>query len=185
MHKVKRIPRGIWVAILLIIIFQVLFDPLSTVEHLGERLQARIYLPAAREKWESQGISHYIFDIQGYVPLLCMFGGRIEVKDRVVIPGLISDVDTDPIAGLSPGFSGLKNPPLCNDQNYTMPLLFDEIERWLKDSPLSITQISFDPQYGFISSFKFGNPGGRGLLNPIVSDCCGGFAIENFQVLDE
>ena len=181
----KRIPRKIWVAVLIAIIFQLVFDPLSSVQSLGEYFQARIFLPAAREKWKSQNITHYRFDIQGYFPLLCMFGGMIEVKDGVVIPGLINDIDMDPIMGLSPGFSGLENPPLCNDQNYTMPLLFDEIEFWMKDSPLSITQISFDPQYGFISSFKFGNPGGRGLLNPMVSDCCGGFTIEKFQVLDE
>ena len=184
MHKLKRIPRGICAAILLVILFQVLLDPLSSILYLGERLQARIYLPSAREKWESQGISHYRFDIQGYIPLVCMFGGGIEVKDGLVIPDQRSDAD-DPDALLAPGFSGIEDPPLCNAQSYTMPQLFDEIERWLKDSPLSITQISFDPQYGFISSFKFGNPGGRGLLNPIVSDCFGGFTIENFQVLDE
>jgi len=110
--------------------------------------------------------------------------GGVEVNDGVVIPGPRSDAD-DPKALLPPGFSGLNEPSLCNDQNYSMPLLFDEIEGWLQDSPGSITQISFNPQYGFISSFKFGNPGGRGWLSPIISDCCGGFAIENFQVLDK
>ena len=184
MHKVKRILHRIWVAILLVIIFQVLLDPLSSILYLGERLQARIYLPIARNRWESHRISHYRFDIQGYIPLVCMFGEGIEVKDGMVIPGQRSDAD-DPDALLAPGFSWIEDPPLCNVQTYTMPLLFDAIERWLKDSPLSITQISFDPQYGFISSFKFGNPGGWGLLNPVVSDCCGGFKIENFHVLDE
>ena len=184
MHKVKHIPRKIWVAILLIVLFQVLFDPLSSVQHLGERLQARFYLSTAREKWEAQGIRHYRFDFKGYVPLVCVFGGGVEVNDGVVILGPRSDAD-DPQVLLSLGFSGLNEPSLCNDQNYSMPLLFDEIERWLQDSPGSIMQISFDPQYAFISSFKFGNPGGRGWLSPIISDCCGGITIENFQVLDE
>ena len=185
MHKVKRIPRKIWVVILLVVLLQVLFDPLSSVQHLGERLQAHIYLPTAREKWESQGIRHYRFAIRGYVPLVCIFGGGIEVKDGVVIPGPRSDADTNSTALLSPGLSGLEEPALCDYRNYSMPLLLDEIEHWLDHYPESITQISFDPQYGFVSSFSFGNSGGRGLLSPIISDCCGGFTIENFQVLDK
>ena len=185
MHKIERIPRWIWVAILLVVLFQFLFDPLSSLLYLGERLQARIYLPAARKKWESQGIKHYKFDIKGYFPLVCIFGGSIEVKDGVIIPGPRSDANTDLNAQLLPGFSDKKDPPLCNYENYTIPLLFDETERWLMHSPASITQISFDSQYGFISSFGFGRPGGQGWLSPSVSDCCGGFTIEKFQVLDK
>lgn len=184
MHRIKRIPRWIWVVILLVVLFQFLFDPLSDLLYLGERLQARIYLPTARAKWEAQGINHYRFDIRGYSPLVCIFGGGIEVKDGQVIASPRSDAG-DPDVLLFPGFSGITEPPICNYHSYTMPLLFDEIERWLQDSPNLITQISFDPQYGFVSSFGFGNPGGRGLLNPIISDCCGGFTIENFQILDE
>ena len=184
MAKKNRISRGVWTVIVLVVLTQILFDPFSSLQHLGERLQARIYLPTARGKWEVQEITHYTFNINGYYPLLCMFGGKIEVKDGVVIPDLRSDA-YDPNAQLSPGFSGVKEPPLCNYKNYTIPLLFDEVERWLQYTPFSITQISFDPQYGFISSFKFGNPGGRGLLSPVIFDCCGGFSIEGFQVLDK
>lgn len=86
---------------------------------------------------------------------------------------------------LSPGFTVLKDPPLCDYQVYTMSLLFDELERWLKDEPFAITRISFDQKYGFISRLGFGNCGGRGLLSPVVSDCYGGFTIENFRVLDD
>ena len=181
----KRIIKWLWLVAIIVLLIQILFDPLSSFIHLSESLQARLYLPAARQKWESQEIAHYKFDINGYFPLVCIFGGSIEVKDGVVIPSPGSEADTDSMAQLSPGFSRVESPPLCNYRNYAMPLLFDEIERWSKDAPLSITQISFDPQYGFVSGFKFGNPGGRGLLNPNVSDCCGGFTIENFQVLDK
>ena len=166
--------------ILMGFVFQILFDPLSSFLRLGESLQARAGLPAARKRWESQEITHYRFDIQGYVPLVCMFGGNIEVKDGTVIhTGSRSD------SQLSPNLTAIKDPPLCNYEIYTMPQLFDEMERWLRESPLSISRISFDQKYGFVSSFGFGNCGGQGLLSPIISDCAGGFTIENFHVLDD
>lgn len=169
---------------LFIVVIQVLFDPLSDLQHRAERRQARLYLPTVRQKWEAQGITHYRFDIRGYVPLACMFGGGIEVKDGEVIPGEGSDAG-EPGTMLYPGFAEMDNLPLCNSQNYSMPGLITLIENWLEESPSSITEISFDLQYGFISSFSFGSPGGNGLLSPTISDCCGGFTIENFQVLGD
>jgi len=179
MHAKKNFVIAALVFILAGFVIQILFDPLSSLLGLGENLQARIGLPAARKKWESQKVTHYKFDIQGYVPLVCMFGGNIEVKDGAVVhTGPRSDVR------LTPGLTGIGDPPICNYKIYTVPLLFDELERWLRESPFSVSEISFDPEYGFISKFGFGNCGGRGLLNPIVSDCAGGFTIENFQVVD-
>lgn len=179
MRTKKRIAKKVLIVILAGFVIQILFDPLSGFMSLGETLQARIGISGARKKWEAQRITHYTFDIQGYVPLVCMFGGNIEVKDGVVI-------HTSPRSDgqLTPNLTILKEPSLCNYQIYTMPELFHELERWLREAPLSISEISFDPEYGFISSFGFGNCGGLGLLNPIVSDCSGGFTIENFQVLD-
>lgn len=180
MRVKKKIVKAVLVFILAGIVTQILFDPLSDFFRLSESLQARIGLPSARRKWESQNIAHYTFDIQGYVPLVCLFGGNIEVKDGLVVHmGPRSD------GRLTPNLTLIEDPPLCNYQIYTMPLLFDELERWLRESPLSVSQISFDPKYGFISSFHFGSSGGRGVLSPTISDCCGGFTIENFRVLEK
>ena len=183
----KRIVTTVLILLLAVSIFQILFDPLSSFMHFSESLQARIVLPHARQKWESHEITHYKFDIRGGASLVCIFGGNIEVKDgKVVHTGPRSDAGTEQNPFLDAGFSNSEYlPAICNYKNYTMPLFFDELERWLHNSPFSINQISFDPEYGFVSHFGFGNCGGRGLLNPIVSDCAGGFSIENFQVLDE
>ena len=179
MRAKKKFVKAVLVFILAGFVIQILFDPLSDFFRLGESLQARIGLPAARKKWELQRVTHYKFDIQGYIPLVCMFGGNVEVKDGIVIhTGPRSD------ARLTAGLTGIENPSICNYKTYTMPLLFDELERWLRESPLSVSEITFDLKYGFISNFGFGSFGGRGLLNPIISDCCGGFSIENFQVLE-
>lgn len=170
--------------LLLLVLIQALFDPLTELQHLAERLQARLDLPAASQKWKAKGITHYRFDIRGSVPLVCIFGGGIEVRDGMTTPEPPSN-EGEPGAMLFPGFSRAKDPPLCNNQNYTMPGLFKVVEDWLAQSPASINEISFDPEYGFISSFSFGTPGGNGLLSPTISDCCGFFTIENFQVLDD
>ena len=173
----KRIVKVVLVFILVASVIQVLFDPLSGFLGLSQSLEAWLGLPAARTRWESQNITHYTFDIQGYVPLACLFGGNIEVKDGIVVrTGPRSD------GLLSPGLPSLKEPSLCNLQTYTMPMLFDELER---QSLLSVSEISFDPEYGFTSRFGIGSPGGHGILNPRVSDCCIGFSIENFRILEK
>jgi hypothetical protein len=170
--------------LLFFVLLQLLFNPFSSLQHAGNRLQARLYLPSARQKWDAQGIHHYRFDIRGSVPLVCIFGGGIEVRDGVVIPVVPSNAGESG-AMLYASFPEIEAPPLCNVQNYTMSGLFNLVETWQAESPSSITQISFDRQYRFISSFSFGNPGGSGLLSPTVSDCCGFFVIENFQILDD
>lgn len=180
MRTRRRLLKTVLILLLAGIVIQILFDPLSSLLRLGEGLQARISLPGARRKWEEQGIQHYTFDIQGYVPLVCMFGGNIEVKDGIVVQtGPRSD------GQLTTGLTAKNEIPLCNYQIYTMPLLFDELDRWLREAPLSVSEVSFDPSFGFISSFHFGISGGRGMLNPRINDCCGGFSIENFQVLEK
>lgn len=180
MLKNKRAVPTALILFLAVSSVQILFDPLSGLLGLGQSLEARLGLPAARTRWESQNITHYTFDIQGYVPLACVFGGSIEVQDGIVVhAGPRSD-------GLfTPGLAAVKEPPLCNYQIFTMPMFFDELERLLRRSPLSVTEISFDPKYGFISGLRIGSSGGHGILNPRVSDCCSGFSIENFRVLEK
>jgi len=177
----KRIGKKVWVALAVVIVVQVLFDPLTSLIELMEGYQAQIGLPSARQKWESQNISHYKFDIKGYVPLACIVGGSVEVKDGVVIkigPSSTAVESDNPF--LDTGFTSMEHPFLCNYKNYTIPSFFD----YLSEHPNSITGISFDLDYGFISHYRFGSSGGHGLLSPRIYDCCGGFGISNFQMLD-
>ena len=186
MKTLKRINKTVWIVLVILLVIQILFDPLSPLVYWSKNFQARVRLSPSRHKWESQGITHYKFDIRGYVPLVCIFGGSVEVKDEEVIhTGPSSDVISQADPFLDMGFRRMENPFLCNYQNYTITKLFDEIERYKKESPSIISGISFDPKYGFISGFGFGSSGGKGLLSPRISDCCGGFSIRNFHVLDE
>lgn len=176
----------VWIVLAVVAAVQILFDPLSSILYFSQGVKAKLFLSQARQKWETQNITHYKFDIKGGVPLVCFFGGNIEVKDGTVIRrGPSSDAGMPSNPFLDAGFVKMEDPVLCNYMNYTIPLLFDMVQQWTKGKPFYVTQISFDPKYGFISGFSFGNSGGNGLLSPGISDCCGGFSIRNFQVLDE
>jgi len=183
MDAKKRIRRKVWTILLIGLVIEIVFDPLSSLVDLSENIQARIGLPSARTRWDAQKINHYKFDIQGFVPFYCTINGSIEVKDgKVMGTGSRSDVDVD-VFFLPDG--GGNTPFLCDYHNYIVPSLFDELQRGLRDPPSSITRISFDRSHGFISYLRFGSPGGWGLLSPKISDCCSWFTIENFQILDE
>jgi hypothetical protein len=182
MKPKKRINKTVWIALIVGVAFQVLFDPLSSLMHLSESVQARIGLPYARRKWEAQGITHYKFDIRGYVPLVCIVGGSVEIENGVVVhTGPSTDALTRGEPDLDLGFWPTASLPLCDYRNYTIPIFFDMVEQYSR----SITQISFDPKYGFISRFRLGSPGGYGLLSPRIFDCCSNFRVFNFIVLDE
>ena len=176
----KRIKNKIWIILLVGLIIEVLFDPLSSLMQWGESLQARIGMPYARRKWDSQGITHYKFHIQGAIPMVCLFGGNVEVKDGKVI-----HTSVDHRSDLDLGFSLIDGPPLCNYRNYTISRLFDQVQQSESPWPLSTANISFDPKYGFVSRYGFSSCGGRGLLSPRIFDCSGGFTITDFQVLDD
>jgi len=184
MKSRRRINKKVWVILLMAgLVIEFLFDPFSSLLNVSENIQARVGLPSAQTRWDAQMINHYKFDISGSIPLVCSFNGNIEVRDRKVVNlGKRSDADSD-VFFLSEGEANL--PALCDYRTYTVPLLFDELQRWLQESPLSITRISFNAKYGFISRVRVGSPGGWGLLSPRIFDCCTNIEIQNFQVLRE
>ena len=181
MKTKTRSRKALWIALAVLLVIEVLFDPLSLLIESAEKYQARVGLPIARQKWESQNVTHYKFDIRGFFHV-CIIGGSVEVKDGVIIktgPSSVAIETGNPL--LDFGFSHMDYPPLCNCKNYTISIFFDYAEKYLT----STSEISFDPEYGFISGVRWGGDGGFGLLNPRVSDCCSGFTITNFQVLEE
>jgi len=187
-HKIQ-IGRIVWGILIAFLIVEVLFDPYSEIKRWSEYQQAKFGLPGARENWEAQSITHYTFDVTAATPHLCIWGANIEVNNNIVIhTGKIKDHDYWDFPMGVPQNSGQFPAEMffiCDYKNYTVPQLFYYLEQQLKVSQHSVTSISFDTEYGFISQFGFGSPGGRGLLNPKIYDCCGGFKIFNFVVLDE
>jgi hypothetical protein len=182
MKILKRINKTVWVVLIILLVVQVLFDPLSPLVEAAENYQAQTGLPKARYKWDLQGITHYKFDIRGHVPNACIVGGSVEVQNEKVIhlgPSTESIKKAEPF--LDVGFWTMDDPPICNSKNYTFSSFFAMIENQLG----SVTQISFDLDYGFISSFQLGSSGGHGLFSMRLFDCCSNFRVFNFVVLNE
>jgi hypothetical protein len=184
----KRNKKNIWVVLIILLVIQILFDPLSPILHVSQSAKAKLLLPLARQKWESQGVTHYSYDVYAFSQM-CFMGANIEVDDGVVVhAGPVKNPDPwDMIQGVrqqNPGF-----PPdtwfLCNYKNYTVPNWFDHLEKKVQITRSTGTSISFDNKYGFISRFRLDWSSGNGLLEPKIRSCCYGFRIWNFQVLDE
>ena len=184
----KRINKAVWVVLIMLLVIQVLFDPLSPILNFSQIAKAKLLLPVAREKWEAQGVTHYSYDVYAFSQM-CFLGANIEVDDGVVFhAGPVKNPDPwDMLQGIPQ--KNLDFPPetwfLCDYKNYTVPALFDYLEKQVHITRSKGTFISFDNTYGFVSYFRLDWSSGYGLLSPKVSSCCSGFRIWNFQVLDE
>lgn len=185
MDTIKRINKKVWIVLIIGLVIQILFDPLSRIPILSENIQARVGFPNARAKWEAQNIAHYSFQIRGGTSI-CILGVRVEVRNGEVIR--VNPIDLfgfgEVLEESLPPTEWATSKPyfyICDYANFTMPQFFDELEQSLQ----SISRISFDAKYGYISEVRVGIPDGVGLLNSKISHCCYEFTIENFQVLDE
>ena len=192
MKMLKRNKKSIWVVLIILLIAEILFDPLSRIFYKMKNVEARIRLPVASRHWDEQNIVHYKFDVNaGGLADACIWQANLEVDNGVVVKaGRRSDWPDDLSTVDYPVFP-LREPQIqsdwfmCDYHNFTLPKLFDVLEEIMQKNPSSITSISFDDQYGFISGVRFGTPAARGILSPTIDHCCSGFGISNFQVLDD
>ncbi|MBI5822756.1 MAG: hypothetical protein HZB18_01920 [Chloroflexi bacterium] len=186
-YSKPRIAKITAILLLLGILIQILYDPISSARHSLEISSVRNQLPQARTKWEGFGISDYTFEIIGDARSICQPSARIEVQNDAVAKVEMMDFTSE---GTTPQ---LLSPDrwadpdwgneifLCNYNQFTMTSIFELIEQTLQNFPSSIIQTDFDPEYGFVTYFRYGIYTGHGWLRPQVSDCCNVFRIQNFQ----
>ncbi|MEK6751406.1 MAG: hypothetical protein AABZ00_03990 [Chloroflexota bacterium] len=175
------------VILLVGILIQVLYDPISSARHSLEVSSVRDQLPQARAKWEALGITDYAFEIIGDARSICQPSARIEVKGDVVVKVETKDFSSEdstpqilfPNKWTDPDWGN--EVFLCNYNHFTLTKTFELVEQTLQNFPSSILQADFDPVYGFVASFKYGIYTGYGLLRPQINDCCNVFRIQNFQ----
>lgn len=174
------------IGIALLILIQILYDPISSGKHSLTASSVRNQLSQARAKWESPEIMDYTFEIIGDARSICQPFARIEVKNEIV-------VNVETLHGSTPQIL----PPdkwidpdwgnevfLCNYKNFTMTRIFTLLDNTLQNFPASILQADFDSTYGFITSFEYGIYAGYGFARPKISNCCNVFRIKNFQIND-
>ena len=179
MNTKQKLWRTLSAILIVGVASQFFFGALSQLFLWKERVGARIKLPVARALWDSKEISHYKFDVEGGNSMQCFIWWNVEVKDGNVIQAKL--IDPEESLWLPPDTAYLDDPFLCNSRNYTMPILFDILEKSID----YVNSVSFDPTYGFISRAGFGNYTWRGIFLGRIADCCGGFTISNFQILDK
>jgi hypothetical protein len=161
---------------ILIILTQVLYDPISSAKHVLTISSVRSQLPQAQAKWEKLEITNYTFEIIGDARSICQPSARIEVKNELLNSNsqiLPPDQWADPDWG--------HEVFLCNYNHFTMPQIFKLVEQTLQNFPSSILQADFDSEYGYVTSFEYGIYVGYGLARPQINHCCNVFRIQNFQ----
>ena len=66
--------------ILVILILELLFGPLSIMVNAFRINRIRAELPAARARWQSHGISDYDIDVRASIPPACWFEATLSVR---------------------------------------------------------------------------------------------------------
>lgn len=185
--KLQTAKTAVIIILLLGVIIQVLYNPISSAKHSLTISRVRAELPQARVKWDAQGITDYTFEIQGDARSICQPSAVIEVRNNVVVKVETKDfASDDSLAQLLPP-EKWADPDwgeevfLCSYVHFTMPQIFDLLEETLQNYPSSVMQADFDPDYGFLTNFSYGIYVGYGLLRPQISECCNVLSIKNFQ----
>jgi Family of unknown function (DUF6174) len=190
LSSASRIIKTTALILLIGILIQVLYDPISVAKHALNVSRVQDQFPKERAKWEAHGIKDYTFEIQGNGRSICQPSAIIEVKNDQVIKVETKDFSKKdstpqllpPEKWADPGWGD--EVFLCDYYHFTITKIFDLLDSTLQDFPSSITQADFDPEYGFLRDFNFGIYVGYGLLRPQISDCCNIFSIKKFQPLN-
>lgn len=175
------------IALLLVILIQVLYDPISSIQHSLNVVGVRNQLPQSRAKWDALEITSYTFEIIGDARSICKPSARIKVENDVVVQvEVISFTSKNPTSQILPP-DQWTDPDwgnevfLCDYNNFTFTKVFELVEQTLQNFPSSVLQAEFDNQYRFVTSFEYGIYVGKGLAQPQVSNCCNIFRIQNFR----
>ncbi|MEW6401623.1 MAG: DUF6174 domain-containing protein [Chloroflexota bacterium] len=183
--QAKRIISTVGILLLIGILIQVLFDPISSAKHAWELSRVRAEYPQSRAKWDAHRITNYRLEVNAFEPFVCQPHAVIEVRDENVVKvEVVSGAGLQllpPYEWADPDWGN--EVFLCDYANFTMTQIFDLVDRALHNDPSIILQADFDPEYGFITSYRYGLFVGKGLLSPRVSECCGGFSISSFEPL--
>ena len=168
--------------IVLLLIVQVLYDPISSAKHVLTVSSVRSQLPQAQAKWEKLEITDYTFEIIGDGSSICKPSVRVKVQNDIVVKVETQDATPQilpPSQWINPDWEN--EVFLCNYRNFTMTKIFELVELTLQNFPSSILQADFDSEYGYVTSFDYGIYVGHGLARPQISNCCNVFRIQNFQ----
>ena len=180
MSRKVAVVIGAFIAILILV--QLLYDPLSVVQHSVKARNLQSQLAKAKVQWNSERVRHYSFTIRGKSQSICAVDALIEVQDYAV-------VKVHPVNTASPLPAEKWADPdwgnevfLCDYNHFTIPQMFAMLEKTLENSPFAVLETEFDPQYGFITRFEDGIFASYGWLNLSDKKVYNEFQISHFKI---
>ncbi|MBI3170181.1 MAG: hypothetical protein HYZ22_16985 [Chloroflexi bacterium] len=167
--------------VLLFALVQFLYDPISSVEHLLEVSHIHDQFPVARSQWDAAAIQDYSFEIRGSSQSICAVDALVEVQNNIVteVTPLQNTFSLPPEKWADPDWGN--EVFLCDYNHFTIPRIFDMVEKTLQNAPTSILEIEFDLRYGFVTDFRDGIFLGHGWLDPKIGAVYNEFQIRNFR----
>ncbi|GAB4399159.1 MAG: hypothetical protein OHK003_22930 [Anaerolineales bacterium] len=169
------------IGIFALLLAQLMYDPISAAKHSLTVERVRVQFSEANEKWNAAVIEDYSFEIQGSSQNICAVDAVIEVRNNIVteVRPFDSASPLPPEKWADPDWGN--EVFLCDYSHFTIPRIFDMIEQIIRNSPSSILSVKFDPQHGFVTSFKDGIFTSNGWLSPKFNGIHNEFQIANFQ----
>lgn len=167
-NPLYRKVKIIGVYLLALFILEFFFGPIAILIEVVKVNSYQSELLEAKQKWKESGITDYDLDVYFYLPPMCLYETTIQVRENHMILEEPSSSWMD-----------------CNSYLYGVSDMFLKVEQELEDIQYTTTSIRlrFDPEYGYITRYEYRYLGGRGLLTPVIGDCCSTYTFTNFKPL--
>lgn len=163
-------------------LIQYLYDPLAPYRNQKQLDKLQSELDKAREKWNSQNIKDYAFDVEYGFALVGNCGAKITVRQGKVIRV---------VQTMYGGFEELSEPVVlepkdwdheyCHYSNLTIPQIFSIVQEEIKEG--GVVDASFDPELGFVTEYGADPNISYAPLRGVVTDSGRGLVLSNFQKL--
>ncbi len=181
--KSKTKLKIIGVICLVLFAIELLIDPISYVTNVIRIAQIRRELPAAKARWQAQGITNYTVNVRGGVPLKCIALDAALVVEQGQLTRVL--IRQNPFDHASPFVNSVDAEAWggCAYGELLAPAMFERIEQILQTINPATDEliVSFDETSGIVTRFTLNTSYGIGLLRPAIGDCCMGYEFRDFQ----
>jgi hypothetical protein len=171
-------------------IVEVLFDPLSWLLQMDTADSIYADLLAAKERWQSQEVTEYTIDVEGFIPLSCMVNATLTVRDSQLVAvedhGSLLRESADQNGEGIPIEPERWDAPFCSYRDLLVPEMYARVEQdlnridWSQDK----LEVSFEAKYGYVTGYQYDCCYRQGILNTNCSDCNFWFSFSNFEPMN-
>jgi len=180
MLSVKRIGKSFSLVLLAVIALEILFGPIRLLAYQVGLQQLRRELIKEKEKWNSQNIAYYSFEV-GY---LAAPVGHCYARITLIQNEIVEISERQGTNENSPFVEKKKDQwdnGYCNYSRFTFLNVFD----MLLNEKTAKVNAEFDPQYGYVTFYSINENVVRWcFFCEVVSETGLGVTFSNFQRLD-